>query len=72
MHLTIGIQYITCLCYLCFLFLFTGILMKETGISVVVTSINNIIAFMAGTLLPIPALKSFCSQVKLSIDRLLD
>ncbi|VIO93291.1 Patched family protein [Brugia malayi] len=39
-----------------------GILMKETGMSVVITSINNIIAFMAGTLLPIPALKSFCSQ----------
>lgn len=37
--------------------------MKETGMSVVITSINNIIAFMAGTLLPIPALKSFCSQV---------
>ncbi|VDK88918.1 unnamed protein product [Litomosoides sigmodontis] len=39
-----------------------GILMKETGMSVIITSINNIIAFMAGTLLPIPALKSFCSQ----------
>lgn len=45
--------------------------MKETGMSVVITSINNIIAFMAGTLLPIPALKSFCSQVSLfSLDQL--
>uniref|UniRef100_A0A915Q821 SSD domain-containing protein n=1 Tax=Setaria digitata TaxID=48799 RepID=A0A915Q821_9BILA len=39
-----------------------GILMKETGMSIVITSVNNIIAFMAGTLLPIPALRSFCSQ----------
>lgn len=39
-----------------------GILMKETGMSIVITSTNNIIAFMAGTLLPIPALRSFCSQ----------
>ncbi|VDN24577.1 unnamed protein product [Gongylonema pulchrum] len=40
-----------------------GVLMKETGMSIVITSVNNIIAFMAGTLLPIPALRSFCSQV---------
>ncbi|VDM98153.1 unnamed protein product [Thelazia callipaeda] len=39
-----------------------GVLMKETGMSIVITSINNVISFMAGTLLPIPALKSFCSQ----------
>ncbi|KAM3719831.1 Protein patched [Dirofilaria immitis] len=39
-----------------------GILIKETGMSIVVTSVNNIIAFMVGTLLPIPALRSFCSQ----------
>ncbi|VDP18176.1 unnamed protein product, partial [Onchocerca flexuosa] len=39
-----------------------GILMKETGMSIVITSINNIIAFMVGTLLPIPALRSFCLQ----------
>ncbi|MFH4977149.1 hypothetical protein AB6A40_003858 [Gnathostoma spinigerum] len=39
-----------------------GTLMKETGMSIVITSTNNIIAFMAGTLLPIPALRSFCSQ----------
>ncbi|VDM38310.1 unnamed protein product [Toxocara canis] len=39
-----------------------GVLMKETGMSIVITSTNNIIAFMAGTLLPIPALRSFCSQ----------
>ncbi|VDK65129.1 unnamed protein product [Onchocerca ochengi] len=39
-----------------------GILMKETGMSIVITSVNNIIAFMVGTLLPIPALRSFCLQ----------
>ncbi|CAI4232828.1 unnamed protein product [Auanema sp. JU1783] len=39
-----------------------GILLKETGMSVMVTSINNILAFVAGYILPIPALRSFCSQ----------
>ncbi|KAK6031130.1 hypothetical protein OSTOST_02721 [Ostertagia ostertagi] len=39
-----------------------GILLKETGMSVMVTSINNILAFCAGYVLPIPALRSFCSQ----------
>ncbi|KAK6738691.1 hypothetical protein RB195_020666 [Necator americanus] len=39
-----------------------GILLKETGMSVMVTSINNILAFCAGYILPIPALRSFCSQ----------
>lgn len=40
-----------------------GVLMKETGMSIVMTSINNILSFLAGTLLPIPALRSFCAQV---------
>ncbi|GMS84862.1 hypothetical protein PENTCL1PPCAC_7037, partial [Pristionchus entomophagus] len=39
-----------------------GVLLKETGMSVLVTSTNNILAFIAGMVLPIPALKSFCSQ----------
>ncbi|VDN02911.1 unnamed protein product [Thelazia callipaeda] len=39
-----------------------GLLMKETGMSVMMTSINNILSFLAGTLLPIPALRSFCAQ----------
>ncbi|KAF8360928.1 ptc-3 [Pristionchus pacificus] len=39
-----------------------GVLLKETGMSVLVTSTNNILAFLAGMVLPIPALKSFCSQ----------
>lgn len=39
-----------------------GLLMKETGMSVVMTSINNILSFLAGTVLPIPALRSFCAQ----------
>lgn len=40
-----------------------GILLKETGMSIMVTSINNILAFVSGYVLPIPALRSFCSQV---------
>lgn len=44
-----------------------GILLKETGMSVLMTSINNILSFLAGTLLPIPALRSFCAQVSVSL-----
>lgn len=44
-----------------------GILLKETGLSVMVTSANNILAFCAGYVLPIPALRSFCSQVRLPL-----
>ncbi len=40
-----------------------GFLLKETGLSVLLTSINNVLAFVAGGLLPVPALKSFCNQV---------
>lgn len=39
-----------------------GVLMKETGMSIMITSINIVLAFFAGTILPIPALRSFCSQ----------
>ncbi|VDK43168.1 unnamed protein product [Anisakis simplex] len=39
-----------------------GMLMKETGMSVLMTSINNILSFLAGTILPIPALRGFCAQ----------
>ncbi|CAJ0951468.1 unnamed protein product, partial [Mesorhabditis belari] len=39
-----------------------GMLMRETGMSLLTTSINNILSFLAGTLLPIPALRSFCAQ----------
>ncbi|CAI4220957.1 unnamed protein product [Auanema sp. JU1783] len=39
-----------------------GILLRETGMSLLCTSINNILSFLAGTLLPIPALRSFCAQ----------
>uniref|UniRef100_A0A7E4VNZ3 SSD domain-containing protein n=1 Tax=Panagrellus redivivus TaxID=6233 RepID=A0A7E4VNZ3_PANRE len=39
-----------------------AVLMKETGMSILITSTNNILAFLAGIVLPIPALRSFCSQ----------
>ncbi|CEF68755.1 Protein patched homolog 1 [Strongyloides ratti] len=39
-----------------------GLLMKETGMSIFITSTNNILAFLSGTILPIPALRSFCAQ----------
>jgi patched 1 protein len=31
--------------------------------SILMTSINNILSFLTGTVLPIPALRSFCTQV---------
>jgi patched 1 protein len=42
-----------------------GMLMKETGMSILLTSVNNILSFLTGTILPIPALRSFCTQVTL-------
>ncbi|KAI1727569.1 patched family domain-containing protein [Ditylenchus destructor] len=39
-----------------------GVLLKETGMSILMTSINNILSFLTGTVLPIPALRSFCTQ----------
>uniref|UniRef100_A0AC34F9K9 SSD domain-containing protein n=1 Tax=Panagrolaimus sp. ES5 TaxID=591445 RepID=A0AC34F9K9_9BILA len=39
-----------------------GVLLKETGMSICITSFNNILAFVAGIILPIPALRSFCAQ----------
>lgn len=42
-----------------------GFLMKETGMSILMTSVNNILSFLTGTILPIPALRSFCTQVYL-------
>ncbi|KRX40231.1 Protein patched -like protein 1 [Trichinella murrelli] len=42
-----------------------GMLLKETGLSALLTSVNNILAFLVGALLPIPALRSFCIQVAL-------
>lgn len=40
-----------------------AVLVKETGMSILITSSNNILAFLAGIILPIPALRSFCTQV---------
>uniref|UniRef100_A0A1I7SKH7 SSD domain-containing protein n=1 Tax=Bursaphelenchus xylophilus TaxID=6326 RepID=A0A1I7SKH7_BURXY len=39
-----------------------GLLLKETGMSILMTSTNNILSFLTGTVLPIPALRSFCLQ----------
>uniref|UniRef100_A0A915PEB4 SSD domain-containing protein n=1 Tax=Meloidogyne floridensis TaxID=298350 RepID=A0A915PEB4_9BILA len=39
-----------------------AVLLKETGMSILITSINNILAFITGCILPIPALRSFCGQ----------
>ena len=42
-----------------------GMLMRETGMSILLTSVNNILSFMTGIILPIPALRSFCTQVRM-------
>lgn len=41
-----------------------GLLLKETGLSALLTSVNNILAFGAGSILPVPALRDFCLQVR--------
>jgi hypothetical protein len=40
-----------------------GFLLKETGLSVLLTSISNILSFTIGGVIPVPALRSFCWQV---------
>uniref|UniRef100_A0A914UMC9 SSD domain-containing protein n=1 Tax=Plectus sambesii TaxID=2011161 RepID=A0A914UMC9_9BILA len=44
-----------------------GFLLMETGLSASLTSINNVLAFMAGSLLPLPAIKSFCRQTAVAL-----
>ncbi|GBP11019.1 Protein patched [Eumeta japonica] len=40
----------------------TGLVLKKSGLSVLLTSLCNILAFLAAALLPIPALRVFCLQ----------
>lgn len=44
-----------------------GFLLKETGLSALLTSVNNIVAFLAGSFMPVPALRDFCLQVSFGI-----
>jgi len=45
-----------------------GLLLKETGLSALLTSLNNILAFLTGAILPIPALRIFCLQVSVFLN----
>lgn len=47
-----------------------GFLLKETGLSALLTSINNIVAFLAGGMMPVPALRDFCLQVSIQQNSL--
>uniref|UniRef100_A0A915N4H7 SSD domain-containing protein n=1 Tax=Meloidogyne javanica TaxID=6303 RepID=A0A915N4H7_MELJA len=38
------------------------------GVSILISSLNNIFAFCAGTILPIPALRSFCAQTAILLS----
>uniref|UniRef100_A0A914C2L8 SSD domain-containing protein n=1 Tax=Acrobeloides nanus TaxID=290746 RepID=A0A914C2L8_9BILA len=40
-----------------------AVLLKETGMAVIITSMNIILAFVVGIVLPTPALRAFCAQV---------
>lgn len=40
----------------------TGVVLKRTGLSVLLTGISNVSAFFAAALIPIPALRVFCLQ----------
>lgn len=43
----------------------TGLVLKKSGLSVLLASLCNVIAFLAAALVPIPALRVFCLQVRL-------
>lgn len=45
----------------------TGLVLKKSGLSVLLASLCNVLAFLAAALLPIPALRVFCLQVRLII-----
>jgi hypothetical protein len=40
-----------------------GEVMRKSGVSVVTTTVCNLAAFMAASLIPIPAMRSFCWTV---------
>ncbi|XP_046825027.1 protein patched isoform X1 [Vespa crabro] len=40
----------------------TGVVLKRTGLSVLLTGLSNVSAFFAAALIPIPALRVFCLQ----------
>lgn len=42
----------------------TPAVLRTTGLSVLLTSLCNVCAFFAAALIPIPALRVFCLQVK--------
>lgn len=41
----------------------TGLVLKKSGLSVLLASLCNVMAFLAAALLPIPAFRVFCLQV---------
>jgi len=40
----------------------TGVVLKRTGLSVLLTGLSNVSAFFAAAIIPIPALRTFCLQ----------
>lgn len=42
----------------------TGLVLRKSGLSVLLASLCNVLAFLAAALLPIPALRVFCLQVR--------
>ena len=47
-----------------------GSVMRKCGVSVMTTSICNIAAFTAAAIIPIPAMRSFCFQVYITVNLL--
>lgn len=46
----------------------TGLVLRKSGLSVLLASLCNVLAFLAAALLPIPALRVFCLQVRLLLN----
>lgn len=43
----------------------TGEVLKKTGVTVVLTSVTNMLAFFTAAIIPVPALRAFSLQVGL-------
>jgi hypothetical protein len=48
----------------------TGECLKRTGVTVLLTSFNNMMAFLTAAIIPIPALRAFSLQVSFVTVRL--
>jgi hypothetical protein len=56
-------NFMNCIWNYCFKQEQTGVVLKRTGLSILLTSLSNMFAFFAAAIIPIPALRVFSLQV---------